>query len=272
MGNQVEERSNHEECGDTRQRLYTRDVIGGRVSYCHNCGMSSFKRTNQSTPSDTLRKAEYIKAIKNPLGNAVIKNLRLPYDFTNQIPLIASTWIKKYGITDGEIELFGFGWSESLERLILPVYVDDQLMYWQGRTFKPISLTNPKYLNIRCAGAKHVYFQRKIAGHFGDGVAYGDSPTSSLVIVEDILSAVKCGRYISSLGLLGSYLPDSLSYVLNRFDKIYLWLDHDKLKTSAKALRRLAQTSGKILKIIDTSLDPKEISDTKIKELLCQPD
>lgn len=86
--------------------------------------------------------------------------------------------------------------------------------------------------------------------------------------MEDILSAIKVGRYCDSLALLGSYLPTTLTELLKTYDTVYIWLDHDKLQTSIKAMRSFTQTTGKVIKVIDTAADPKEIPGAEIERRL----
>lgn len=243
----MEERTNHEACGDKRQRLYTRDIGGGqRVQFCHNCGWKNFVRGDKWTPSVALKELQRVMSKKDPT-TFFEKKIRLPYDFTLELPLKASLWLQKYSITLDEIKQFRFGWSPKKRRLILPVFQDNQLIYYQGRTFEKITKDNPKYLNIRQSGAKNVYFRRN----------YSDSNT--IVVVEDILSAIKVGRYVNSLALLGSYLPPSIIPILREHNVVF-WLDDDKYESAFKFMTKVA-TRGIKSTIIRTKLDPKEVSD-----------
>jgi DNA primase len=166
--------------------------------------------------------------------------------------------LHKYEITQEEIKIFQFGWSPSYKRLILPVFnPKGELIYWQGRTFLPVTKDNPKYLNIRQSGAKNIYFQRTCP----------DNPTT-ICIVEDILSAIKVGRVCNSLALLGSYLPSALIKILSTYDRVYLWLDADKYKTSIRAMQIFTQMLGKPVIPVKTFLDPKALSAEVIKKTL----
>ena len=71
----------------------------------------------------------YINQYLTPEGDREItsKGIHLPKDFSKDIPSKAKHWLEKYNITDDEIDRFNFGWSESYQRLILPVYNDDKL-------------------------------------------------------------------------------------------------------------------------------------------------
>jgi hypothetical protein len=241
-------------CTDTRGRLYVRTTAAGStVWYCHDCGRGSRTfRENKRTPSETVAYFKQLQAGKTLIQTRVI---HLPPDMTSELPIPALVWLHKYGITKEEIEIFRFGWSPSYKRLILPVWHEDKLLYWQGRTFSQVTKENPKYLNIRQSGVKNVYFENFTGNRI-------------LCIVEDILSAIKVGRFCDSLALLGSYLPADLSRIMESYDRVYLWLDEDKWKTSIHAMQKFTQLIGKPIMPIKTVLDPKELSDQVIQQLL----
>lgn len=241
-----EERSNCPDCGDKRNRLYTRVVDGNKkVYFCHNCNAKGIISDGTWTPSVALKELQRIMSKKDPT-TFFEKKIRLPYDFTLELPLKASLWLQKYSITLDEIKQFRFGWSPKERRLILPVFQDNQLIYYQGRTFEKITKDNPKYLNIRQSGAKNVYFRRN------------HSDSNTIVVVEDILSAIKVGRYVNSLALLGSYLPPSIIPIL-RGHNVVFWLDDDKYESAFKFMTKVA-TRGIKSTTIRTKLDPKEVS------------
>jgi hypothetical protein len=214
---------------------------------------------------------EIIKSYTNKKTNIItnlVKEIRIPKDFNIKIDKVGLLWLMKYGILPDEISTFGIGWSDQYQRLILPVFQGERLVYWQGRTFKPITKNNPKYLNIRQSGAKNVFFRRFSA--FTKVSTNNCSDMVSLCIVEDILSAIKVGRYVDSLALLGSYLPKSITGIIkNKYQKVILWLDKDKYKTAIKEARKINELTGIPVKVICTEKDPKEISNEQLEFYLC---
>lgn len=257
-----ETRSNCPECGDTRGRLYTRAIDGGQLQYCHNCSSRSFIRDNERTPKQTVAFVQQFLSDKGDITNTV-RNIKLPFDFSHIIPIPAMLWLSKYGLSTHEIKLFGFGWSESYQRLIMPVYDNEKLMYWQGRTFKKVTKENPKYLNIRQSGAKNVFFRRKFHSN-NTTLTPNYHPNNNVAIVEDILSAIKVGRYCNTIALLGSYLPSSLYTLLVPYARVYMWLDQDKLTSAVKYATSINAIMGKLVKVVNTIKDPKELSDAEI--------
>jgi len=270
-----EERSCCPRCNDTRNRLYTRRVSGGWLRHCHNENCFSadpfLSDTKTTSPRKTLERLEIIKSYTNKKTNIItnlVKEIRIPKDFNIKIDKVGLLWLMKYGILPDEISTFGIGWSDQYQRLILPVFQGERLVYWQGRTFKPITKNNPKYLNIRQSGAKNVFFRRFSA--FTKVSTNNCSDMVSLCIVEDILSAIKVGRYVDSLALLGSYLPKSITGIIkNKYQKVILWLDKDKYKTAIKEARKINELTGIPVKVICTEKDPKEISNEQLEFYLC---
>lgn len=253
----VEIRFDHIECGDTRQRLYVTRTSKGWKHHCHNCAprMSGFTfgDTNLS-PVDTARE------VKKLTENQVVRpsEIELPADFSSEIPPRGLAWLTRYGISAEEVTRFGLGYSRGMDRLILPVYQKDQLVFWQGRALGTITKENPKYINVR-AGGRDVYFER-------------DSTNRLLCcIVEDILSAIKVGRHTHTIALLGSYISDSLIRNLFKAETVRIWLDADKYTTALRYSTRISALAGIISQVIYTPNDPKEYSDEQIHEILYPP-
>lgn len=245
-------------CNDTRQRYYTRQTPTGVVGFCHNCGKTTFESNGTRSNKQLLEVVRQYSS-KDTTENTV-RDIKLPYDFSLTIPTQAQLWLKKYGITDEEIETFGFGWSDSYQRLILPVFSESgKLIYYQGRTFKPLTKDNPKYLNIRQSGASNVFFIRN---------SFQCDQSLGLYVVEDILSCVKVGRYAPCLALLGSYFPKSIYPLYRLFPSVSIWLDNDKYTTAIKHAKVASTLTGLPFRVVNTKEDPKELSDIALKRTI----
>ena len=177
----------------------------------------------------------------------------LPQDFTTDIPSAGLMWLRKGHVTDEEIRLYRFGYSPSLDRVILPVWGEEGLLYWQGRALTPGGRT-PKYINVKTK-RKHVYF-----------VVRKDSDMT--VLVEDILSALAIARAgVNAIALLGSHVSADVREFIGTH-KVRVWLDPDKRKdcvTYAKMLRAHALQASPI---VYTSKDPKEYTTEEIQSIL----
>lgn len=248
-----ETRFNHDECGDLRGRLYVRKTTKGIVYWCHNCGFSGQIKNTNLSPAEVASALATFRKEQNVTLNS--NTIRLPSDFSLDISPKGMIWLYKYGITDEEIKTFGIGYSYYMNRLILPVYNKNnhELIYWQGRNLGVISKDKPKYLNIRNNLVKDIYFTRTLYEK--------DTP---LIIVEDILSAIKVGRSFNTIALLGSYIPSSFyKFIKTNYtpSHIYIWLDEDKYAKSIEYSRMLSEQCSTITKVIHTIKDPKEYND-----------
>jgi hypothetical protein len=252
-------------CNDTRGRLYVKKVAGGYLTHCHNCApkMSGF------TPSgELLTPREMREVIEKHKEYQVVapSEIALPRDFTPVIPPPGLAWLYKYGITDGEILQYRFGYSPYLRRLVMPVFDRvDALIFWQGRI---LDVGQPKYINVRSSG-RDVYFQSRSKPCVSAVGSMESRRDSRVCLVEDILSGVKVGRVCNTIALLGSYIPDSLIRNLISYGEIIIYLDEDKLASALKYQRRIALlTGGKKVRVVSTKLDPKEQSMEEIRNVL----
>lgn len=246
-----EYRYNHDKCGDTRERLYVKKTSEGYVYHCFNCGWSGFKKDKQVTSLSNTK--EYLNARQNNGNSDDTRraNLYLPTDCTNLLPDMAWNWLGRYGITTDEARKYHFQYSPKLRRLILPLYnPQGELIYWQGRTLTKPTKENPKYLNVSVSKRSYAVFN--------------PTKSTSVCLVEDILSAIKVSRQVAAIPILGSYINGTLLTYLKDFDIIYCWLDLDKRWDSLKYSQRIRLLTGKPCSSIITDLDPKEYNDEQI--------
>ena len=167
----------------------------------------------------------------------------------------------KYGITEEEIAKYGIVYSDSERRVILPVYDNGDLVITQSRKVFDDD-TGPKYRTVK-----------RRAGVFS---AKCDTPIvvcNQCVITEDILSAIKCSRFIDSFALLGTTLSDScLGKILkNQYDKCFIFLDDDnrQVKLDQIVLKNKLELYIDDVRIVKSGgRDPKEMSDLDLMKLL----
>jgi hypothetical protein len=93
--------------------------------------------------------------------------------------------------------------------------------------------------------------------------------STSLVLVEDIISAMKVGHIHPTLTLFGSNisLKRLATLKLLGYNEVIIWLDWDKREYAIKAAQ-LAQSIGLEAQVIHTKLDPKDYTFEEISELL----
>lgn len=245
-------------CTDIRGRLYVRTTDKGEVWFCHDCGSRGFLPFKERTPSEL---SAYLHSRNNlsviPSESSFVKAVKLPFDFTEQIPKEGLAWFYQYQIFEEDIKKHKFGYSPKYNRIILPVFNNDSLVYYQARTIDKVTKDNPKYINVRQSGAKNVFFKN-----------FSLTKNNEVCVVEDILSAVKVGKVLNSLSLLGSYVPDSLYQELQKFAKIYLWLDRDKFKDALRYMSRIKFLTNKPVSVICEEKDPKDYSVEEIRRII----
>lgn len=186
----------------------------------------------------------------------------LPIDFSYHIPEVGRQWLNKYHLTNKEIIANRFGWSEEglyfkvkditvKPLLVLPV-VDKygNLVFWQGRNFGDVG---PKYMTRGDKEFLHIL---------------GDSDLP-IVLVEDLISAIKVSRVARSCPVFGSWLsPDSARRLARYSDRIILWLDYDKKKDAAKMSLMYEYLFPRGIHSIRTEKDPKEYTTDEIYSFL----
>lgn len=245
-----------EHSGDYRGRLYVKRTEYGWIWYCHNCGGSGRKvdySGREITFGGIEKSTRFSKILsgtwrKSPSG----QSFKLPWDFDRQIPEIGLRWLNKY-ITKEEIGEYGIGWSNYFGRVVLPIYSEGRLVAYQLR--KVDQRKGPKYLTFKEKGVRNVVFTSGV-GNNGDCVC----------IVEDILSAIKVGRVVRGLALLGS--PPSLPPIIQYLGgDVKIWLDKDKLKTGIRYRDQL-QLMGYESQVIITQQDPKAYTTEEVQQWL----
>jgi hypothetical protein len=247
-------RIDHSDCPsgqDTRGRLYIkRKHDGTLLAYCHNCGDYGVHSSRGKTKAIRDLLIEHEAAQRNGAGELV-----LPPDIIvnpDAWPLEAQAWVYKYGITRDEIIDNELCYSPSWDRVILPVYGDGKLLYWQGRAVRKDQ--DPKYVSAK-AHPKVMAWQ----------LAPGKRTCDKIIIVEDRLSSIKVGRYVDSVALLGTSPDiDCLTERLQMYKKVGIILDPDQAgfrKGTELAARLSLVFRGRVMHYSSFLQQPKEMDD-----------
>lgn len=250
------------ESPDYRSRLYVRRTNKGWEWYCHNCGKGGRRDYSGLDLAKTcIDRADVCSTQRCKDGSVseLRQNLQWPErtNFTKE----AWDWLAKYGIRDYEITKYGIYYtSEYGGRIVLPLYsVYGLLPRAEGFQLRRVSGTGPKYITRLAEGVANAKWVCNVL----------ESPT--IVLVEDIVSAIKIARYRSVWAILGSpkHLPDSHCFELAQEQKgVIIWLDRDKAVTGEGYCNRLRRIYGLKTAQIITDKDPKEHSDAEIQQLL----
>jgi hypothetical protein len=135
----------------------------------------------------------------------------------------------------------------------MPLYDEDkQLCCVQAKNFNPKRASKAKYYNV---GDKSL-----------SATTYGDS--STLILTEDILSAIKVSKVYMGMPLLGTHISRSkLAKVCTGVERLVVWLDEDKWR-EARQIADAAKLIGINAKTLLTPKDPKEYNDNEILQLV----
>lgn len=211
--------------------------------YCFSCGYYS--------------SGSAIKRIHAPLP-VPTETIYLPDDVSPELPSRCRDWLGGCGLDGHDITLNTILWSEHWQRLIFPILVNDDLLAWQGRYFG----TEKK--------AKWIT-KGKI-----DEIVYtvGNPKASTLVLVEDIISAIKVGHLPDCcvMPLFGSHISTKRLLTIRRFYdmEVVIWLDHDKMIESVKYCKS-ARDLGLKARTVISDKDPKKYSEQEILDKLKKP-
>jgi hypothetical protein len=180
----------------------------------------------------------------------------MPADFNpSNWPLEPRVWLYKAGLSNEAIQGSGFYYHEPTKRVVLPVFDNGALVYWQARGF---DASRPKYLNPEVD-------RTKLVAKYGQG--------DVLVLTEDILSAKRVSLHTEAWSILGTAIPDPvLGQIIRTGKPVLVWLDPDDAgrKGTSKAVAKL-RAYGVEAKAIRTDRDPKLYSAKEIATVI-RPD
>ena len=241
----VWKRFRHPSCSEGKNKALAIAKTGqGWVWHCHRCEQHGFKSAENLSPQRTM---DWIKSAKEK-PQVYKRDIKLPEDFTVTIPLKGKAWLYGKGITDEQIKRYNFGYSSHYDRVILPVYehiIAKKLIFWEGRYLGTPDRDHPKYMKVSESNRKDIYF-------IADG-----NKSETVVLVEDILSAVRVGEVTDCYAMLYAFVPDIVVWTLSKLYKnIIIWLDPDKQSDMVDYVLRY-RSFGLNVHIMISALDPK---------------
>lgn len=249
-------------CQADRSQVITHST-SGYSAYCFRCGDDSrqFIPHGVRPLSEMIKQQEALDAYRNGCGS-----LSLPPDFRVldlDCPKEAWLWFLKSGVPSSIVRHYKFGFSESLGRVVLPVWDrQERLVAVQNRAIYPNQ--KPKYVNLK-GGGSHAVFE-------SDDATFLDNPiTDVTVITEDILSCVRVGRVCPALSTLGTTLHYSVASerLLAPNTRVLIWYDGDEAGVrGAKKAEGVLTMLGVPCSIIKTEKDPKEYNNEEIKTII----
>lgn len=226
--------SRHEPCPKCRER--GKDKAGDNLAryvngkgFCFSCG---YRENSQQTATQIHQKM--VEITPEP-----------PKDLSRTIPAANWTWLSQY-LTPEQINK-NFWYSEKMQR-----HVFRHLSFYEARS---VTGAEPKSYSV---GEKpSIVFSKE------------DLPQDTLVLVEDVVSAIKLGELIPAFPLFGSGPSVSQRDFLRTsgFSNIIIWLDRDKY-TRSLWMRKYLTGLGKNARVISTTKDPKDYTLEQLSSVL----
>ena len=158
-------------------------------------------------------------------------------------------WLKQYGLTNLEVQE-NFFWDDA------GYCVFNGVKFQNGRSFTGLG---PKYKTKGSIKGNEVVFANT------DNVVL----LSSIVIVEDAISAIKVSRVCSAVAIHNAIIPLELLLRLSRaYKNLFIWLDKDKSKEMLGEANKASPYFDNV-RVVFSELDPKCYNEVDIKEKLC---
>lgn len=218
---------------------------GSLLWKCHraSCGFSGHRTTKESGAISYHGGGSKVPTTKGVVG-------RIYYREADKLPEeIVATLSEKYHLNKKQLSLLG--WDENEQRVALPVFnVDSEVL---GCVMRSENGATPKALSYTEENAVALF-----RNHSSD----------SLIIVEDIYSALRASEYMNSAAILGTYLNqervDTLQYM--RCKKVYLALDADAYDKTIKYVQQYRSSLPMIP--VKINKDIKNMTEKELKETL----
>lgn len=256
-------------CSSDKSMQITNDRRGYR-GFCHRCRQPVFEAHGEHSLATLARRRAEFALVQE-------RSVKLPSDFTLEIPTEEATWLFKAGISSEIAKHYGIGWSEYYGRVFVPVYEKGELVAYTAR----LRVGRPKYIekSINPGGLIFKADARLLLPSYKDW-AYQSGPDR--VLVEDNLSAIRVGRLARSVvSLMGTSASSAqLAFALANHEglrsdgmgRVVVWLDPDVAgqRAAQKLLVQLRLLGYDACNVV-SKRDPKYYSYEDMKELLSCP-
>lgn len=223
----------HVPCGECGSKD-NRALYDDGSSYCFGC--KSYSKPKQQKRMEVIETKKSLELVLQP-----------------DLPEPNKNWLRQY-LTDEQIEEF-FEYHPHLDRHVYVHYgPEPNKIYWEARSVREIT---PKIISVG----------EKPFNLFGKW-----KETGVVVIVEDIVSAIKLSEYAGVLCLHGSVIPHKYYNLLGNIPgikKVIIWLDADKL-SSAWTYEKKFDAYGMDCVVVRTKEDPKKHSAEEILEIIME--
>lgn len=231
----------------------------GLVFHCYRakCGEKGFIPTS---PNTTEKRPRKVKKIVNQF-NHTLSNLT-----DEQYRQL----ILNYNLTVDEIEISGIRWVEDIKRIAVPLFDKNYLQWgWEAKLIKGLeppwakrgrwikSITYPTK-----EGVNRLYYPKLSKEYIEERPSMIED---TVVVVEDVFSAMRVMRYRDSVALLGSSLNIAqVLELMEGYPNVILALDND---ATDKAIKIAKEYSGyfKNFEVKQLEKDPKNMTEDELE-------
>lgn len=244
------------DCAGGRDSMVVeRKSNGNLTAFCYRCSRSGWDHPPRSFVSPAKAHVPV-----PPVAPSV--SVTPPDDCREEwhsFPREAREWLLRGGITSVIAAAQGIGWSDSSNQLWIPARQYSKVTTGYKDSGYVLRGFNPKTYYTRTADKDNMY------GYYVSGVI-----NNTIIIVEDIISAIKCSQVADSIALLGTHpKPAMIQKVLKEgYKKAFVFLDADNPQVRMKAREIPKRLPFISCKIIETGSDPKYLTKEQIEELI----
>ena len=252
-------RINHEspDCGgDSKSMKIEVQSDGNIFAYCHRCGKSG----NYGSPYHTARKD---KKGHSSSGSPSPSSRQRAQGYSRSSSDM-STWseearrfIFKAGLSSREGVANAIRYDKEIDGVYLTVFNGTETI---GYILRRFNYSGPKYINDfdHDTGPRIFVPQPVVA-------------SSTVVLVEDILSAIKVGRQYAAVALLGTGCNiETTKWLISNFKRFIIFLDDDNkiVKRQQRVLKNTFDVLGEAKIITGVGKDPKHLSNSELREII----
>lgn len=255
-------RANHQSdycVGDSLSMIVERKDDGSVAAHCFRCGSGgySFPRLHYRDANQVREGASARRARTE--GLLVVGGLSVDADASSdyeRFPAGARTWLSRAGLTKEKVNREDFLWSEDSHTLYIPVRQLDNLVGYVLRQFEGEN----RYRTL--ALDKSNFF-----GYYRSAI---DKPSSTVVIVEDVLSGLRVSQICDTIVALGTNLmPAAVSTILrHKYENAVIFLDADNGVVRSEARRMAKKLPFLNVRHVEVGRDPKYHSDEQLRTLI----
>lgn len=241
--------------GGRDSMVVERKKDGQLIAFCFRCNRRGFTNPPRSFVSPSKAHGA---VHPSPSRVAVTP----PDDCTSEwgaYPREAREWLLRGGVDAEKARHHGIQWCESGHQLWIPARQHSRVTTGYKDSGYVLRGFNPKSYYTRTNDKDNMY-----------GYYVSDVINNTIIIVEDIISAIKCSQAADSIALLGTHAkPAVVEQILKEgYKKAFVFLDADNPQVRMKAREIPKRLPFVECKIIETGSDPKYLTKEQIEELI----